>query len=98
MTPEDIISIVKSAVKEAVEDVVPITVEKVVNGKIKLVQDTLDKHIITSNEHWLATQTFMQNLKPVSDGLFTLQSLNKFVKWLSFPSLIAFLAWLFNKA
>jgi len=96
MDREEIIKTVTEAVIEAVERVVPPTVERVVNGKISKVQETLELHIETSREHWETTQTFMQNLQPVRDGLFTIQSLTKFIKWLGIP-LAVIGAWLFNK-
>jgi hypothetical protein len=60
--------LIYKAVVDAVENVVPKTVERVVNGKIKTVQETLDKHIV--------------RVQPVVEFVETLNNLNKFFKWM----------------
>lgn len=73
------------------------TVRVVVNGKI----DTIDKKLgdyIKKDESWKVTvEAFMTSMTPVRDGLHTVQSLNKFFKWLGLPALGAFLFYWFTK-
>lgn len=44
-----------------------------------------------------SVNVFMEEMSPVKDGLHTFQSINKFIKWLGFPAIGAFIAWLFMK-
>ena len=63
MTRDDI----SDVIREAVEITVPPVVERVVNGKIKAVQNSLDEH--------------RAEMQPVIEFLRTINSFNKFLKW-----------------
>ena len=98
MNSDELYKVIEQAVANAVEKVVPPTVERVVNGKILKVQETLDTHIEATNAYWEKTKEFMDRLQPVSDGLFTLNSISKFLKWLGLPALgVALTAWFMSK-
>jgi hypothetical protein len=70
--------------KELIQEVTN-TVRVVVNGKIDAINNKLDTHMARAQEHWEVSQTFMKELQPVREGLFTLTSLNKFLKWIGLP-------------
>lgn len=73
------------------------TVRVVVNGKIDTIDKKLDAYIV-SDVSWKNTvEAFMQGMTPVKDGLHTVQSINKFFKWLGLPALGAFLFYWFTK-
>jgi hypothetical protein len=96
MTPDDIKKIQE-------------TIKKTVNGKIdhqhKILEAQnevlhsltikLDEHIISAHSHWETSERFMKDLLPVHDGLISIQSLNKFIKWLGLPAIGAGIMWLF---
>ena len=96
VTPDFIAQTIETAVVAAVHSTVPPTVERVVNGKINKVQKTIDDHIAWEEENHLKMQSFMEALMPVKEGVQTIQTINKFLKWVGIPSLIAALYWFFD--
>ena len=66
--------LIYKAVERAVEKTVPPTVERVVNGKINKLQETLDKHIEDEGN-------YRDKLEPIIEFLHTFNNLNRFLKW-----------------
>ncbi len=73
------------------------TVRVVVNGKIDSINTKLDVYIKKDLDWKDTVETFMTGMAPVKDGLHTIQSLNKFLKWLGLPALGALLFYWFTK-
>lgn len=73
------------------------TVRVVVNGKIDSINTKLDAYIEKDLDWKDTVETFMTGMTPVKDGLHTIQSLNKFFKWLGLPALGALLSYWFTK-
>lgn len=92
MTPDQFQQFLKSN-----EEATGRAIETHVNGKIRNMDAKLDAHIIASQEHWDKSTKFMEELRPVRDGIFTLQSLAKFFKWIGLPSLAIIAYWLIKK-
>lgn len=100
MTPEELNKIITAVEK---------TIQEKVNGKIdrqhKILEkqnetmahfiEKVDAHIHLTNERYEVTEKFIQELLPVRDGLQSIQSINKFVKWLGLPAIGAFIMWFF---
>jgi hypothetical protein len=88
-------------IREALESTVPPVVERVVNGKITKMQNTLDKHIETTEEWRIQHDERWAEIAPILEALRTLESGRKFISW--FKPLVlpfAFLviaAWYFIK-
>lgn len=70
MNSDDIYKVIEGAV----EKTVPPVVERVVNGKIRTLQTTVDTHVQKMNEH-------VERMTPVIEFLQTIGSLNRFLKW-----------------
>lgn len=79
-------------------------IEKHVNGKIRDLVEQLTSHIDKSEIHWeksntfmVKTDKFMEEMRPVREGLLTAQSLAKFFKWIGLPSIAVVGYWLISK-
>ena len=72
---------ITKAVENAVERFVPPVVERVVNGKIKTVQETLERHMDDARVYREQTKKWQDDMQPVYEFLSTLNSFNKFLKW-----------------
>ena len=80
------------------------TVRVVVNGKIEAIDKKLEAHTTLekahweeTGEHWKVTREFIDDLTPVRRGLFTINNLNGFLKWLGLPAIGAYIAYHFFK-
>ena len=82
---------------EAIRQEITTTIKLVVNGKIDRITEKLDNHMDSAQSHWEKSNSFMTEMVPLQDALHTVQSLNKFIKWLGIPSLLAFITYLFVK-
>jgi len=86
MTPEQFDEFIK-----ANEESTARAIEKTVNGKIRVIKDMMEHHITEFQE-------FKSEMMPIREGIHTVQTLNKFIKWLGFPAIGAFIMWLlYNK-
>lgn len=92
MTPEQLETFIKANEKSTAE-----AIERTVNGKIRVIGEKLDNHIVASREHWEKSTKFMEELQPVREGLSTLQMLNKFFKWVGLPSVAVIVYWILSK-
>lgn len=88
MTPEQL-----QEIKKEITD----TVRVVVNGKIDAMNTKFDVYI-DDDMRWKSTvDEYMKEMAPVKDGLRTIQSLNKFAKWVGLPALGAIVVYWFTK-
>lgn len=88
MTPEQL--------KEIKEEITT-TVRTVVNGKIDKMNEKFDVYI-DDDMRWKGTvDEYMKEMSPVKDGLRTIQSLNKFAKWVGLPAVGALVAYFLTK-
>lgn len=68
-------------------------VKTTVNGKLDRMNAKFDSYV-EDDLKWKGTVvTFMTEMTPVKDGLRTVQSINKFIKWLGFPAIGAVVAY-----
>lgn len=81
-------------IENAVEKIVPPVVERVVNGKIVKLQQTLESHQEIAAENWEKLNVRFDELEPVADFLRFTTSFNRFLKWGGF-TLFAFLGFLY---
>ena len=88
MTPEQL---------EEVKTEVASTVRVVVNGKILAMSEKFDAYIVDDMEWKKTVDSYMNEMKPVKDGLFFVQTLNRFIKWLGIGSIGAIVAYWFMK-
>jgi hypothetical protein len=102
MNEAEIYKVIGRAVSKAVEDTVPPTVERFVNGKIDKIDkriETLagkfDDHVVEYREGKEITHKFMEEMLPIREGVHTMQGLIKFLRWIGIPSFVAFISWLF---
>lgn len=84
MTPEQL---------EEVKTEVASTVRVVVNGKILAMSEKFDAYIVDDMEWKKTVDSYMNEMKPVKDGLFFVQTLNRFIKWLGIGSIGAIVAY-----
>lgn len=84
MTPEQL---------EDVKTEVASTVCVVVNGKILAMSEKFDAYIVDDMEWKKTVDSYMNEMKPVKDGLFFVQTLNRFIKWLGIGSIGAIVAY-----
>jgi hypothetical protein len=73
------------------------TIRIQVNGKIDKINEKLDNHMQSASEHWERSTSFMQEMLPFRDALITVRNMNKFMKWLGIPSLVALVTYWFVK-
>ena len=92
MNDEQLETFIKANEKSTAE-----AIERTVNGKIRVIGEKLDNHIVASREHWQKSTKFMEELQPVREGLSTLQVLNKFFKWIGLPSIAVIVYWVLSK-
>lgn len=78
MNPDDIYKVIE----KAVENTVPPVVERVVNGKIRKLQEALDEHREQSSERHTEITTYMNDLMPVVEALKFFNSGRKFTLWI----------------
>ncbi len=88
MTPEQFQLFLKSN-----EEATARAIEKHVNGKIRFLDEKFSVHMKKAETHWEKSNKFMEELKPARDGIMTMQSLNRFFKWLGLPALGATVAY-----
>jgi len=67
------------------------------NAVLATITKSLSEHMDASQAHWIKSNLFMEELLPVRDALLTIRNVNKFIKWLGIPSLVAFITWMFVK-
>ena len=58
------------------------TVRVVVNGKITVLQESLDEHRERSQEHWVKMNGHIQQMEPVIEALHFFNSGRRFAIWL----------------
>lgn len=68
-------------------------IQEKVNGKIDRINTKFDVYI-DDDMRWKETvEKYMADMRPVKDGLFAIQSINRFLKWLGLSSLGAIVAY-----
>lgn len=79
-------------------------VEKFVNGKIRAVDAKVEEiknwtvhHAEGERAFQRRVEDYMVEMLPVKDGIHTIQSINKFLKWLGLPALGALVAYFITK-
>ncbi len=79
-------------------------IEKFVNGKIRAVDAKVEEikdwtinHAEGERAFQRRVEDYMVEMLPVKDGVHTIQSINKFLRWLGLPALGALIAWLYIK-
>lgn len=82
---------------QELKDAITATIQEKVNGKIDRMNTKLDVYI-TDDMRWKETvETYMTDMRPVKEGLFAIQSINKFLKWFGLPALGAIVAYWITK-
>lgn len=79
-------------------------IEKFVNGKIRAVDVKIEEikdwtvnHAEGERAFQMRVEEYMVEMLPLKDGIHTLQSLNKFFKWLGLPAIGAIIAYWYIK-